>query len=129
MSDPDQRSMAELMADVAHDIPELVRAEAALVRREFTETLDGAKQAAIATAVAGALLWGAFLCLLAAIVIGLSALMPAAWAALLVAVVCALVGMSALAAARRRMRSPRPALEHAAERLRRDVETVKEHAR
>jgi hypothetical protein len=92
MSEPDTRSIPELVSAVAADLATLVRTESELIRAELSEKIAGLGRAAAAVGAGMVMLLGGFLCLLAAAVIGLSYVMPPPWAALLVGVVTGLVG-------------------------------------
>ncbi|MDE2488161.1 MAG: phage holin family protein [Alphaproteobacteria bacterium] len=129
MSDQDDRSINDIVSAVAADLTNLVRAEAELVRAEMSEKISGAVKMGVSMALGAALLWGGYLCVLAAIVIGLSYLMPAAWAALLVGVVAALIGYTLMMGARRIASPESLKPERSARELRKDVQMMKEQVR
>lgn len=129
MSEPDNRSVNEIVSAVAADLTGLVRSEAELVRAELSDKISGLVKAGVSMALGLALLWGGYLCILAAIVIGLSYLMPAAWAALLVGVVAALVGFTFMAAAKRKASPADLTPERSVRELRKDVQMMKEQVR
>src|SRR6202008_44139 len=84
MSEPDQRSVPELIATVASDLGDLVRKESELLRSEMSEKISTAAKAVLGVGAGAVMLLGAFLCLLAAAVLGLSYVIPPVWAAVLV---------------------------------------------
>ncbi len=129
MSQADDRSARELISAVIADLSDLVRKESELVRAELSEKISLAMTAARAMGVAAVLLLGAFLCVLAAVVIGLSKLMPPAWAALLVGVVSALAGFTLARAAAKKAEPSALAPERAVEQARRDAQMIKEQMR
>ena len=129
MSEPDNRSVHEIMSAMAADVTNLVRTEAELVRAEVSEKISGVVKAGISMALGATLLWGAYLCILAAIVIGLSYLMPAAWAALVVGVVTGLIGFTLIRAAAKKATPGEMAPEHSAREVRKDVQMLKEQMR
>jgi hypothetical protein len=129
MLDPDPRSVPELIGAVAADLSDLVRKESQLLRAEMTDKIANARRAAVGMGAGATLLLGAFLCLLAAVVIGLSNLMPPAWAALLVGVVCGLVGFTLVRAGAKKADPAELAPERFTQHLRRDAELMKEHMR
>jgi cation diffusion facilitator family transporter len=98
MTEPDTRSIPELVSAVTTDLGGLVRAESELIRSELSEKISDLGQAAAAMGAGTVLVLGGFLCLLASAILGLSYLMPPAWAALLVGVVTGLVGYTLIRA-------------------------------
>jgi hypothetical protein len=98
MPDPstDPRSIPQLIGDLATDVSSLVRKEAELVRAEFSEKTMQLAKAGGEMAGGAICLLAALIVLLQALVLALSKVMDPAWAALLVGVVVALVGVSLL---------------------------------
>ena len=129
MSEADDRSARELIAAVIADLSDLVRKESELVRSELSEKISLALKAAMGMGAGAVLLLGAFLCILAAVVIGLSNLMPPAWAAPLVGVVSGLVGLSLARAAAKKAQPSELAPERFAQQVRRDAQMIKEQMR
>jgi hypothetical protein len=72
---------------------------------------------------------GAFLCLLAAIVLGLSHVMDPAWAALLVAVVAGLVGYTLVRTAAKKVQPSALTPDRATRQIHKDAQLVKEQVR
>lgn len=129
MSDADDRSARELISAVIADFSDLVRKESELVRSELSEKISLALKAAMGMGIGAVLLLGAFLCVLAALVIGLSNLMPPAWAALLVGVVCGLVGFTLLRAAAKKAEPSGMAPDRFVQQVRRDAQMIREQMR
>ena len=129
MPEPDQRSVPELIATVATDLADLVRKESELLRSELSQKLSTATKAAAALGVGAVMLLGAFLCLLAAAVLGLSYVMPPAWAAVLVAAVTGLIGVVLTAAGAKTAQPSALKPEHFTEQVRRDARMIKEQVR
>jgi len=129
MAEDDDRSTRELFASVTADMADLTRKEFELARSELAQKLSLAKAAAAGAGAGAALLLAAFLCVIAAIVVALSNLMPPAWAALVVGVVCALVGFSLLRTAMKVGQARELAPKRLARQVRKDAEMLKEHMR
>jgi len=83
----EERSIGELFTELANETGTLVRQEMSLATTEMTTKLTRAGKNAAYVATGGAVGFGAFLTLLAAIVAALSYLMPVWLSALVVALV------------------------------------------
>lgn len=88
----EERSIGELFSELANESSTLIRQELALAQVEMTDKLTRAGKNAAYIAVGGAVGFAAFLTLLAAIVAGLSYLMPVWLSALIVAAVVGAIG-------------------------------------
>jgi len=129
MSEPDTRSLPDVISAVANDLANLVRKESELVRTEVSEKIANAGKAAMAMSLGGALLLGGFLCLLAAVVLGLSHVMDPGWAALLVGVVAGLVGYTMVRGAAKKVQPSALTPDRAARQIQKDAQLVKEQVR
>lgn len=129
MIGPDTRSLPELVADMVGDMTDLVRKESQLVRAEVTEKIQDATRAGGMLAVGGALLLGAFLVLLQALVLALSKAMDPLWASIIVGVVVGLVGYSFIKRAMKKVQPSELTPDRSARQIRKDVGLVKEQAR
>ena len=129
MPEPDQRSVPELIATVASDLGDLVRKESELLRSEMSEKISTAVKAAVGFGAGAVMLLGAFLCLLAAAVLGLSYVIPPAWAAVVVGVAAGLVGVVLVAASARKAKPSELAPDHFTDQVRRDAQMIKEQIR
>lgn len=123
--DQDSRSIPDLVTAVANDLANLVRKESELVRTEVSEKLNDAKRAGAQLSLGGALLLGAFLVLLQALVILLSKLMDPFWASLLVGVVVGLIGFSLVRSAGHKVKPAQLAPDRTARQLQKDAQLVK----
>jgi VIT1/CCC1 family predicted Fe2+/Mn2+ transporter len=129
MSEADDRSPRELVSAVIADLSDLVRKESELVRSELSEKISSVQKAAMGMSAGAVLLLGAFLCILAAVVIGLSNLMPPASAALVVGVVSGLIGFTLVRTAAKKAEPTELAPTRLAQQVRRDAEMIKEQMR
>lgn len=129
MPEPEQRSVPELIAKVATDLGDLVRKESELLRSELSQKISTAMKAAIGLGAGVVMLLGAFLCLLAAAVLGLSYVIPPAWAAVVVAAIAGLIGVLLVAAGAKKAEPSELKPEHFTEQVRRDAQMIKEQVR
>jgi hypothetical protein len=83
----------------------------------------------VAVGVGVVVVLGAYLCLLAALVLWLSTYMAAGWAALVVGVATGLIGFSLVAGGARRARPEATKPLRSAENLRRDAQAMKGQVR
>lgn len=126
------RSIAELISDLAANTGVLVRKEVELAKTEMSEKVAQVGGAATALVVGGAIAFGGFLVLLDAAVYGLAMLLDPyglALAALVVAVATILVGGIVLAVGRSQLRAGNLTPRRTVESLRRDKEFMKEQVR
>ena len=109
-------SVGSLLSTVMQELSSLVRNEAALAKSEMTEKTHQAMGAIAAIAIAGAVLMGGFLTLLAALVFLLNEVLPpdtTPWlSALIVGVVVSVIGVMMLKAGQKKLqaRNLRPLL-------------------
>jgi xanthine/uracil permease len=129
METQDSRSIPELVSALTGDLATLVRKEGELVRTEVTEKLQQTAKAGQGLAIGGALLLGAFLVLLQALVIALSKVMDPLWASLVVGVVVALIGYSLVKGAVKLMKPDQLAPDRSARQLKQDAQLMKEQVR
>ena len=126
MQTDDPRSIPELVSALTSDLANLVRKESELVRTEVAEKIGHAAKAGQMLGVGSALMLGAFLVLLQAIVLALSKVMDPLWASLLVAIVVGLVGYSLIKGATKKVAPAELAPDRAARQIRKDAQFVKE---
>lgn len=127
--DQDPRSIPEILSALTGDLANLVRKESELIRAEVAEKLHDAMKAGASIGIGAALLLGGFLCLMAALVIGLDYFMPLFWAALLVGVVAGLIGFTLVKGAANKVKPAALAPDRAARQLQKDAQLVKEQVR
>ncbi len=92
MNDVETRTLPELVSALVADLATLVRKESELVRAEVSEKLNQTGRAGALMAVGAALLLGAFLVLIQALVLALSKVMDPLWASIIVGIVLIAVG-------------------------------------
>jgi hypothetical protein len=88
----DNRSLGELFSDLSRETTTLVRQELELAKAEMSEKATEAGKNVGFLAVGGAIVYAAFLFILAAIVIGLAGFMPPWLSALIVGLVVGGIG-------------------------------------
>ena len=102
-------SVGSLLSTVMQELSSLVRNEAALAKSEMTEKTHQAMGAIAAIAIAGAVLMGGFLTLLAALVFLLNEVLPpdtTPWlSALIVGVVVSVIGVMMLKAGQKKLQA------------------------
>ena len=128
MSSADPRSLPELISTLVNDLADLVRKEAQLVRAELSEKVAAAARGGIQLAAGGALLLGAYLTILAAIVLALSKVMDPLWATLIVAVATGLAGYLLVTSGIRKMQPSQMKPDRATRQVRKDIRLVKGQA-
>ena len=121
----DNRSLGDLVARLVGDLSDLVRKESQLVRAEFSEKVATVGGAAGMLGAGAALLLGAFLCVLVAIVLALSRVVDPILAAVIVAVVAAVVGAVLVRLAIKKMQPAELAPQRSAHQLREDVRVMR----
>jgi uncharacterized membrane protein YqjE len=118
-SDVSRLSTPELVVRIAHDAQDLVKTEIQLAKAELKTTAQRVTEMLSGMAVAAALLFGAYLTLVAAAVIGLSYVVELWAAPLIVGGALLVMGVvAALVAIRRRPRAP---LERTVKSLKEDL--------
>jgi uncharacterized membrane protein YqjE len=88
----DDRSLGELFSDLTREMSTLVRQEVALAKTEMTEKASVFGKNAAMLVVGGALLYAAFLALVATCVIALAYALPWWLAALIMTIIVAIIG-------------------------------------
>lgn len=125
------RSLIALVSNLWRDTATLLREEAELAKTEISEKIGEAGRALAALAIAGCVLFAAFLLLLAAAVGALAMSLPeehAAWLSpLLVGIAVAVAGLYLLQAERRKLSGRELKPVQSMRSVRKDVEVVKEH--
>jgi len=129
MDGADPRSIPELIATLTGDLANLVRKEGELVRAEVGEKVQQVAKAGQAFSIGAALLLGAFLTLLQALVIGLSKLMDPLWASLLVGVATGIIGYALIKGALKHIQPEALSPDRSARQLKKDAQLVKEQTR
>lgn len=123
---PENRSVGELLRDLANDVTNLIRQELVLARTEAQEKMNQTMTAVFAI-IAGALLaFAALIILLQALVVGLSNFMYDWVAAILVGGVVAIIGFIMVRKGQNDLSASRLAPDRTAANLRKDVNLVKE---
>jgi formate hydrogenlyase subunit 4 len=125
----DTRTLPELVSAVTGDLADLVRKESELVRTEVSEKISQAGHAAGQASIGAALLLGAFLVLLQALVLGLSKVMDPLWASLLVGVAVAVLGFVLVMGAIAKVKPARLQPDRTTRQLQKDAQMVKEQVR
>ncbi|CAO1660148.1 Phage holin family protein [Halomonas sp. NYA30] len=124
-------SVGSLLSTVMQEISSLVRNEAALAKTEMTEKIHQAMGAIASIAMAGAVLLGGFLTLLAALVFLLNEVLPAdttPWlSALIVGVVVTIIGVMMLKAGQKKLQARNLMPSRTMHSLQSDKTTAKQH--
>ena len=125
METRDPRSLSDLIYGLTGDLAELVRKESELVRTEVSEKLAAAARAGAGLGIGTALLIGAFLLLLQAMVLGLSKVMDPLWATLLVGVLAGLIGFLLVRGSAAKLAPAELVPDRSARQLGKDLDLVK----
>jgi drug/metabolite transporter (DMT)-like permease len=124
-------SVGSLLSTVMQEISSLVRNEAALAKTEMTEKTHQAMGAIASIAMAGAVLLGGFLTLLAALVFLLNEVLPAdttPWlSALIVGVVVTIIGVMMLKAGQKKLQARNLMPSRTMHSLQSDKATAQQH--
>jgi len=124
----ENRSVGELLRDLANDITRLIRNELALARSEATDKMQHT-MTALVSIVGGALLGlAALIILLQAVVQGLSNHMPDWLASVITGGVVAIIGGIMVYGGQKALSAGNLTPERTAANLRKDMNLVKEHA-
>lgn len=121
----DERSIGDLFSELANETGMLIRQEVALAQAEVTRKVTVAGRNAASLAIGGAVGYGAFLALLAALVGVLSYLMPVWLAALIVAVIVGAVSYFMITAALARLKKADLAPRETVTTLKEDAQWLK----
>jgi len=128
--DPNEnRSLPELISALTSDLANLVRKESELVRAEVSEKVAQAGKAASQMSIGAALLLGAFLVLLQALVIALSKIMDPLWASLVVGLGVGLIGFTLVKGGANKVKPAELAPDRSTRQLQKDAQKVKEQVR
>jgi drug/metabolite transporter (DMT)-like permease len=124
----DNRSVGDLLRDLANDVARLVREEMALARSEASDKMHSS-MTALMSIIGGSLLGlAALVVLLDALRLGLSNHMPDWLAAIIVGGVVAVIGCVFVYAGQKALSASRLAPKRTTESLRKDLNLVREHA-
>jgi drug/metabolite transporter (DMT)-like permease len=124
----DNRSVGDLLRDLANDVARLVREEMSLARSEASDKMHRS-MTALMSIVGGSLLGlAALVVLLDALRLGLSNHMPDWLAAIIVGGVVAVIGGVLVIAGQKALSASRLAPQRTTESLRKDLNLVREHA-
>ena len=129
MDSGDPRSVIELISTLTADLANLVRKESELIRAEVSEKLSQSMAAGRLFGIGAALLLGAFLVLLQALVIALSKIMDPLWASLVVGVVIGGIGLLFIRNAAGKVSPSEMMPDRSARQLRQDVQLVKDEVK
>jgi ABC-type multidrug transport system fused ATPase/permease subunit len=88
----EERSLGDLFADLSRETRILLRQEMELAKTELSQKASKAGKASASLAIGGAVAYAGFLAIVAAIIIGLAALIPAWLSALIVGLVVVGIG-------------------------------------
>jgi xanthine/uracil permease len=126
MDTNDPRSIPQLISALTADLANLVRKESELVRTEVSEKLSQTAKAGQQISIGAALLLGAFLVLLQALVLAVSKFMDPLWASILVGVVVGLIGYTLIKGATKKVSPAELAPDRSARQFKKDAQLVKE---
>lgn len=122
----DPRSLPELVSSVTSELTNLMRKESELVRTEVSEKIADAAHAGQQLGIGAALLLGAFLVLLEALVLALSKVMDPLLASIIVGVAVAAIGFMLIKGAVAKVQPSALKPERSARQLGKDANLVKE---
>jgi hypothetical protein len=122
----DNRSVGELLRDLAQDVSRLIRDELALARSETNDKIQGMMRSTMSIIAGGFMLLAALIVLLQALVIALANVMPAWAAACLVGLVVAIIGGIMVYAGQKQLSETQLTPERTAHNLRKDINLAKE---
>jgi len=125
----EERSIGELFASLAADTSNLVRQEVQLAKTELTQKATSAGKDVGMIAAGGAVAYAGLLALLAALVIGLDAVLPLWLAALIVGLIVVGVGYALIQSGLSSLKRIDPAPRETLQTLKDDVDMVKEQTR
>src|SRR6476469_10527217 len=121
----DDRSLGDLFTSLAAETGALVRQEVALAQVELTQKATKAGKNIVSLAVGGAIAYLAVLAITAALIIGLSYLMPAWLAAALVGIIFAAVSYFMISSALAELKKISPMPEQTAQTIKEDARWLK----
>lgn len=126
MSDTENRSIPQLLGSLTSDLTTLLRKESELVRAEFSEKLQTLAKGGGELAAGAICLLAALMVLLQALVLALSKVMDPAWAALLVGVGVAILGVVLLKAGAKTAKISNLTPDRTIRQVEKDVHLAKE---
>jgi hypothetical protein len=126
MDSGDPRSIVDLISTLTADLANLVRKESELIRAEVSEKLSQSMAAGRLLGIGAALLLGAFLVLLQALVLALSKVMDPLWASLVVGVVIGGTGLLLIRNAAEKVSPGEMMPDRSARQLRKDAQLMKD---
>ncbi|MDB6090895.1 MAG: phage holin family protein [Gammaproteobacteria bacterium] len=121
---PSTQSTLDLFRRLTDDITALFRQEVALATAEISGAISKLMRGASSIALAGALLFGGYLVLLAAVVLGLAVFLPPWVAALIVGFALSSIGYSLLRSGQTKLESVELKPHHVAQSLQRDKDVL-----
>jgi len=130
VENPDSRSLAALISDLAQQVTSLLQTEGKLLRAEMTEKVTKAGAGAVEVLGSAICLLAALMVLLQALVIALAnAGLGAGWSSLLVGVLVAILGVVLLRTGTASLNPTDLTPDRTQDQLKRDVRVVKEQLR
>jgi sulfite exporter TauE/SafE len=120
------RSLGELFSDLVQETRTLVQQEVQLAKTEMSEKVSEVGQDVSYMVLGGAIAYAGLLAVIAAIIMGLSRVMPNWLAALIVGVVLAGVGLIVIQSSRSGLKKASIAPEKTTETLQEDKQWLKE---
>jgi hypothetical protein len=129
MDSGDPRSIVDLISTLTADLANLVRKESELIRAEVSEKLSQSVAAGRMLGIGAALLLGAFLVLLQALVLALSKIMDPLWASLIVGAAVGGVGLMLIRNAAEKVSPGELMPDRSARQLRNDAQLVKDQVK
>ncbi|HYP12409.1 MAG TPA: phage holin family protein [Bryobacteraceae bacterium] len=126
MADKQDRSIGELISELAGETATLVRQEVALAKVEFSQKAGQVGREVASLAIGGALAYAALLCLIAAAISLLAGVMPWWTAALIVGAIVGIVGAMMASKALAALRNINLAPQQTIETLKENAQWVKE---
>ena len=124
-----ERSIANLLSDLATETVLLLRQELALLKAELHEKFSRVGQGASALGAGALIAFSGWLVLLAAAVLGLATAMPAWLAALIVAILVVAIGVALLLFGKNRLDAQSLTPERSLRSLREDEAWIRERLR
>ncbi|MBB3101717.1 phage holin family protein [Azomonas macrocytogenes] len=120
-------SVTGLLRQLTREVPMLFTKELALLKAEFSESLQATKAGLASVAVGGAVALAGFIVVLMAAVYGLSLVMQPWLAALIVGAVVTVIGLSMVSAGKKKFEASSLRPSHTMNTLHKDKEAIKRH--
>lgn len=121
----DDKSIGELLKELAREVPAMLTNEVALAKSEARESMRAAKAGVAAVSTGGAVVLGGFIMLLLAAVYALSNVVEPWAAALIVGVVTMVVGLLMVQAGKKKFEKDSLRPEHTMNSLHKDKDTIR----